>query len=656
MPKPVKILFFLLYLPLAAGAKPPVKRALIIAIGNYPAASGWATISSKNDVPYMQRLFLNQGFLSENILILQDSMATYSGIEQAMNQLYQMSEPDDIVAIHISAHGEQIEDDNGDEADGLDESSVTYGALSPRVSVNFQKDQAAYLRDDKFGEMIDRLRGKLGSEGDVVVFMDACHSGTGTRGMMKVRGGQPPFTSGKPIQRQAQNKTDGIFGEKAQQTKGMATYIVFSAARAEELAAETTNENNEGMGSLTFSLSKAFQNLDSMASYRSVFAGVQGIMHQVVRGQHPGLEGTGVDRRLFGGHFVHQKPYAEIEALNNSREIQIREGSFTGYEVGATVLLCKAGTLEPTSANVVDTGTVIRSGYCSATVKLMRGEIKSPTDCWVFLLEPIYHLRPTKLKVAAGNSGFTPAEAQLLNSKLAAVKGLELADAPDLILTKGKEKDSLKMASNGFLFQLMNKTFLETEWSDACRRFSRYVFFSSLNVKDRRLNQEIRFIPVKNTIPDTNLLLKKVVNGFYEFNEGDSFVIEIKNTGTKSFYFNVLDLQPDGYINAILPNRGQKVYARDLQVLSGETRIFDKAFIILSPPFGEEIFKFFFSPKPLDLELIASPPPNTTQRAGLSFMEQLVDKGVQNTRGDAVNLQGNAEGAVSQVVFRILPK
>ncbi|MBL7810812.1 MAG: caspase family protein [Bacteroidetes bacterium] len=654
--KYIPLFFLCLLLGSGKPPVPPVKRALIIAIGNYPATSGWSAINSNRDVPYMLQLFQSQGFLKENIAILQDSLATYTGIQQAVARLCELSKPGDIVAIHISAHGEQVEDDNGDEVDGLDESIVTWGAKSPRVSTNFQQDQAAYFRDDKFGELIDQLRAKLGSKGDVVVFMDACHSGSGTRGTMKVRGGQPAFTSGKPINKTSGTDTEGVFGEKAKPANGMATYIVFSAARAEELAAETTNDNNEGMGSLTYALSKVFENLDSNASYRSVFAGVQSVMHQKVRGQHPVLEGTGTERKLFGGNFVSQKPYAEIEAINGSREILIREGSFTGYEPGAIVLVCKAGTQDPSVTNTLDTGTVIQAGYYSALVKLKKGGIKSTTDAWVFLLNPVYNLRLTKVNVEHSKWGFTPAEAKAIRLRLSVMKGFAVADTSELILAKGKLKDTLKIAANGFPFQLMDKGLLEKEWSDACRRYSRYVFFSSLEVKDRKYNQDIRFIPVRNGKPDTLLLQKKMVNGTYEFQEKDSFVIQIKNSGTKPFYFNVLDLQPDGYINAIMPNRGQKVYARELQVLPGQTRLFNKAFVILSPPYGEEIFKFFFSPKPLDLELIASPPPGAIKRASLSFMEQLVDKSVQNTRGDAVTLQGSAEGAVGQVVFRILPK
>lgn len=635
---------------------PPVKRALIIAIGNYPEASGWSVISSNRDVPYMERVFLRQGFLREHITVLLDSMATHSSIEQAIISIKDSSKPGDIVAIHISAHGEQIEDDNGDEVDGLDESIVTWGALSPRVSTDFRKDQAAYFRDDRFGELVDQLRGKLGSQGDVVVFMDACHSGTGTRGVMKIRGGQPPFTSGKPLKKTAARDAQGVFREKAAPAGGMSTYIVFSAARAEELAAETLNENNEGMGSLTYALSKVFENLDSATSYRALFAGVQGVMHQIVRGQHPVMEGTGTDRKLFGGRFVSQSPYAEIEAIRNTREIQIREGSFTGYQDGATVLLCKAGTQIPSAANILDTGTVMKAGYYSAFVKLRKGGLTSPAEAWVFLLNPVYHLRKTTVNVVTGKGGFTETEAAGIRDKIALMQGVAPGDQPDLLLVKGKLKDSLKVASNGFLFQLMDKSVKETEWTDACRRYSRYVFFASLEVKDRRFSHDIQFIPVRNGLPDTLLLSKKLVNGLYEFRERDSFVIRITNTGTKAFYFNVLDLQPDGYVNPIMPNRSQKVYARDLQVMPGQTRLFDRAFIELAPPYGEEIFKFFFSSKPLDLELIANPPPNSIKRASLSFMEQLVDKSVQNTRGESVSLTGNAEGAVSQVIFRILPR
>ena len=82
--------------------------------------------------------------------------------------------------------------------------------------------------------------------GDVVLFMDDCHSGGGTRGDMKVRGGVPSFSSKK---RNAINhfKSDSSLLYKqvslllADASK-LSTYEVFSATGPEDLIKITGSE------------------------------------------------------------------------------------------------------------------------------------------------------------------------------------------------------------------------------------------------------------------------------------------------------------------------------------------------------------------------------------------------------------------------------
>ncbi|MGH2566511.1 MAG: caspase family protein, partial [Ginsengibacter sp.] len=165
------------------------KHALIFAIGNYPQVDGgWPTISSLRDVGFIETALKKQDF--RDIKIVSDAQATVKGISNALDDLIERVKPGDVVVIHFSSHGEQIEDDNGDETDGLDECIVTYNARLPRGVESLSKEeydklQANYYRDDLFGSYIDKLRARLGKDGDVVVFMDLCHSGTGTRGIAK---------------------------------------------------------------------------------------------------------------------------------------------------------------------------------------------------------------------------------------------------------------------------------------------------------------------------------------------------------------------------------------------------------------------------------------------------------------------------------------
>ena len=237
------------------------KHALIIAIGNYPTEkTGWSQISSNRDVVFIKNALTNQNFDPTNISILEDQNATMKGISSALEKLIAGANKGDVALIHISSHGEQVQDDNGDETDGLDEAIVTYDAIAPskasRDKIPFSKAQADYLRDDLFGDYINRLREKLGPKGDVIVLIDACHSGTGTRGFAKVRGGEPALIGNDFNSKPSTTKDNGVFKEKSGGEDQLATYIVFSAARAEELNYESLGDDQEWMGSLTYAVRK----------------------------------------------------------------------------------------------------------------------------------------------------------------------------------------------------------------------------------------------------------------------------------------------------------------------------------------------------------------------------------------------------------------
>ena len=183
---------------IALCSRAQTKRALIVAIGNYPdkRVNKWKTINSLNDVPLIKNALIKQNFKEEDIIVIIDSMATKAGIINALDQLIDHSKANDIVFIHFSSHGVQLEDDNVDEVDGLDEAIVPYGARYSRNDSTFKTLADGYIRDDLFGEKMTLLRNKLGKKGDVLVSIDACHSGSGTRGgIALVRGDNEPMVS-----------------------------------------------------------------------------------------------------------------------------------------------------------------------------------------------------------------------------------------------------------------------------------------------------------------------------------------------------------------------------------------------------------------------------------------------------------------------------
>lgn len=169
------------------------RRALVIGIGEYKD-SQWHRISSNNDVLVTKNYLKNNGFLEANIWELQNSNATFANIKDAFVKLANVLNNGDIAYIHFSAHGQQVTDLDGDEADGYDEAIVTYDAFK-----NYKKgsyEGQCHITDDSLYAWLSMLKDKVGDNGKIVVVNDACHSGDGSRNddELIVRG-----TSGKFI-------------------------------------------------------------------------------------------------------------------------------------------------------------------------------------------------------------------------------------------------------------------------------------------------------------------------------------------------------------------------------------------------------------------------------------------------------------------------
>lgn len=646
------------------------QHALIIGIGNYPAAGGWKTISSDRDIECMSSLLKRQGF--KDIRVVKDSFATIKGIEEAFQNLTDdiLQNSGDIVVVDVSSHGEQIEDDNGDEADGLDECIVTYNAISfntynrHRRSMDIKDVWKDYLRDDEFGVMIDKLRSKLGKSGDVIVFMDNCHSGSGTRGDETVRGDQPPLVSDSFDANKYNNidKTGVFLSAPVNQVneKDLATYVVISAAKAEELDTETKGDDGIGMGSLTYAVCKVFHNLESGSTYRSVFSKIQGIMNSKVPGQHPVMEGNEVDRIFLGGDFVIQHPYCEIEEIRDST-ILIKGGLFSGLSLKAGVAIYPAGTIDTANSIPLAKGVVTKSLNFRSEVTIKpgdRGKVKRITEGWVFVTSPVYAVDPVSIKIVENKSngnltGYSTDEINRIKSSLNDLNVI-YKGVPDLLLVKGGDNDSLIFAGNGYVFRTVETGTPEysENLKEAVQSYVQYKFLQSFVASDENAKAEVKLVPVINGKADTSQINKFEKNGQYEFHEGDIFELLISNKSKNAVYVNILDLQPDGKINPLLPYKSIGIYPEDLIIHAGERRLFSNNPIKLAPPYGTEVFKIFVSRNPLDLENLATLK-GGEPRGNLNGIEQIVKKSSELATRGAVPTTSNADGTTYNLLFQI---
>ena len=152
------------------------KRALVIGLGEQQDKA-WNKINGDKDVPLVQGMLKSAGFKSVTALV--NRQATKTGIIGAFRKMAASCKQGDVVYVHYSGHGQQMTDVHNDEKDGLDECWIPYDAYR-KASATYHGEK--HLTDDELNVYLNAIRNKIGAKGKLLVAIDACHSGDGTRG------------------------------------------------------------------------------------------------------------------------------------------------------------------------------------------------------------------------------------------------------------------------------------------------------------------------------------------------------------------------------------------------------------------------------------------------------------------------------------------
>jgi len=176
----------LLALPSDATAK---TRALVIGINEYPTirvngVGGARNLrGAANDARNVKdALTAHFKVKSDEVRLLVDGDASRDAILAGFRDwLIDGTEKGDRVVFYYAGHGAQVEDESGDEGDDkFDEVLVpsdTEGELGgPDAGLK------GFITDDEIGKLLAELPGR-----EVMMIVDACHSGTITRGALEIR-------------------------------------------------------------------------------------------------------------------------------------------------------------------------------------------------------------------------------------------------------------------------------------------------------------------------------------------------------------------------------------------------------------------------------------------------------------------------------------
>lgn len=358
------------------GRGAPRKLALLVGINAYgdnpvnarlveedrwPALAG-----SLHDVEAMARVLEKRhGF---EVTILTDERATREAILQGLGDLAARVGPGDVAVFHFSGHGQQVTDDNGppDEADGLDEAIVPFDNLGV-------VDYRMHIRDDELGLALDAIQQKTEN---LVVILDSCHSGTATRaarpGSVGARGAPP---RSRPAARRGPGLDDG--GGFASTGAG---YVLFSAARPDQLAKETL-VGDRIMGVLTRLMVEELERLTARTTYADVHRRLAARAPAITDDQSPQVEGNTARVVFRGLPAVTRTDALLVEAPRGDATapgaLVIAAGRLHGLETSQELALFAFGATSLLPAHAIGRARLDTVSATSSMATLLTGDAKS---------------------------------------------------------------------------------------------------------------------------------------------------------------------------------------------------------------------------------------------------------------------------------------
>lgn len=243
-----------LFLLLSLSVTSQTKRALVVGLGQQQDKA-WNKINGDKDVPIVQGMLKSAGFKSVTTLVNQQ--ATKAGFIGAFKRMAASCKQGDVVYIHYSGHGQQMTDVHNDETDGLDECWIPYDAYR-KACKTYHGEK--HLTDDELNVYLNAIRDKIGAKGKLLVVIDACHSGDGTRGDEDevVRGVEDVFKAVKSLII-GDNDKEKVINQKA---KPLAErWITLSACKSDQVNIEM---KNPAVGKLTYALWMELKNGDKI--------------------------------------------------------------------------------------------------------------------------------------------------------------------------------------------------------------------------------------------------------------------------------------------------------------------------------------------------------------------------------------------------------
>ena len=213
---------------LAAPGSGAAPRALLIGVADVPHN---ALPGIDLDIDNMKKVAEIMGFHAGDIKVLFNQQATYANVRQALGSWVKDGvQPQDHVLIYFSGHGTLVPDPSPGNVGGVDDALVLHDV--ERATVQGRATLKNVLIGHEFGAALAAIPSR-----NVLVLVDACHSGTATRSILL---GNQRLGVGSGVQKFF--SYDGMPTGHTRALKmhaGDENYAALSAARDDEFAVGT---------------------------------------------------------------------------------------------------------------------------------------------------------------------------------------------------------------------------------------------------------------------------------------------------------------------------------------------------------------------------------------------------------------------------------
>jgi len=588
--------------------------ALLIGISDYihfDDVEGGDLPGAEHDALAWRDYFvMHERFPEENVRVLLNGDATKAAIEAGITGwLADNAQQGDNVVVFFAGHGSQMWDESGDEDDGLDETIAPADVLP--------NSTAADISDDEF----NRWLGTIATE-NVVVILDNCNSGTGTRDVTPFSRARLLGRSIEDVDRPATLTRRALPGERDETgfDSDRTQVLELAAAQPYQIAVDAYFPATDGSeafygGAFSTFLLQALWKAPPNATYQDVFEHTYEALKRNRFEQDPFISEMSLkDRPIF---FVEGAPSGEADMSLPVTAV-----------TGSTAVLGAGLTLGITPGSIFHTGSGARLVAESVAPRLTSVRVESGEVAegdYAALTAYRFGRAPLLVNVAG------------IETRLSEALRTALADAPSvrLVETEGTFSHLIVRRRAEGLRIVGADGFVRHDALDADPAAMGRV--ADLLHKEAAAKS---LADIENPAQAFSFELE-LLDGKTSFGLGEeiAFAVESQRDG----FLTLIDIGPDGTVSMLLPNEETP----EVRVQAGRRLTYPQGGVYFEaqPPVGTGLVRAFVTPEPL---AISSPGGETYRFGGASFATEVGGALIATVGTDAgaVRLEGWGTAAV----------